>query len=118
MAPGPAAHPLQKQRHKYRAALPAFHLAQCSFKALFMALQTAGHEECRFAFRKFTDDAPREFIRTVMRHPRGFAVFLAPYREALPLSLDHRLQIDEQSFEGFAVESMQVIGTARMARHG
>jgi len=38
--------------------------------------------------------------------------FLAPYREALPLSLDHRLQIDEQSFEGFAVESMQVIRTA------
>jgi 2-polyprenyl-3-methyl-5-hydroxy-6-metoxy-1,4-benzoquinol methylase len=57
-------------------------------------------------------DDPREFIRSVMRHTRGFAVFLAPYREALPLSLDHRLQIDEQSFEGFAVESMQVIRTA------
>jgi len=57
-------------------------------------------------------DDPREFIRSVMRHTRGFAVFLAPYREALPLSLDHRLQIDEQTFEGFAVESMQVIKTA------
>ena len=57
-------------------------------------------------------DDPREFIRTVMKHTRGFAVFLAPYREALPLSLDHRLQIDEQTFEGFAVERMQVIRTA------
>jgi SAM-dependent methyltransferase len=57
-------------------------------------------------------DDPREFIRTVIRHTRGFAVFLAPYREALPLSLDHRLQIDEQTFEGFAIESMQVIRTA------
>jgi SAM-dependent methyltransferase len=45
-------------------------------------------------------DDPRGFIRTVMRHTRGYAVFLAPYREAEPLSLDHRLQITEQTFEG------------------
>ncbi|MBD8049719.1 class I SAM-dependent methyltransferase [Limnohabitans radicicola] len=57
-------------------------------------------------------DDPREFIRTVLKHTRGFAVFLAPYREALPLSLDHRLQIDERTFEGFNVERMRVIRSA------
>ena len=56
-------------------------------------------------------DEPREFIRSVLQHTRGFAVFLAPYREALPLSLDHRLQIDEQTFEGFSVRSLEVIRT-------
>lgn len=56
-------------------------------------------------------DNPREFIRAVMAHTRGFAVFLAPYREALPLSPGHRLQIDEQTFEGFTVEDMKVIST-------
>jgi SAM-dependent methyltransferase len=57
-------------------------------------------------------DDPRAFIRTVMQHTRGFAVFLAPYQEALPLSLDHRLQINEQTFEGFSIKSMEVIRTA------
>jgi hypothetical protein len=55
---------------------------------------------------------PREFIRSVMGHTRGFAVFLAPYREALPLSWGHCIQIDEKTFEGFSVQSMQVIQTA------
>lgn len=36
----------------------------------------------------------------------------APYREAFPLSLDHRLQISEQTFEGVIVESMEVIKSA------
>ena len=58
-----------------------------------------------------TDD-PRGFIRTVMQHTTGQAVFLAPYREALPLSLDHRLQISEETFEGFSVKSLQVIQSA------
>lgn len=57
-------------------------------------------------------DDPRAFIRQVLRHTRRFAVFLAPYREAPPLSLDHRLQIDENTFDGFTVESLQVIRTA------
>lgn len=55
---------------------------------------------------------PREFIRLVMRHTRGFAVFLAPYREALPLSWGHCIQIDEQTFDGFNINSVQVIQTA------
>jgi 2-polyprenyl-3-methyl-5-hydroxy-6-metoxy-1,4-benzoquinol methylase len=55
---------------------------------------------------------PREFIQSVMRHTRGFAVFLAPYREELPLSWGHCIQIDEQTFHGFNVKSMQVIQTA------
>jgi len=53
-------------------------------------------------------DDPRAFIRAVLAHTRGYAVFLAPYREALPLSLDHRLQITEETFEGFAVDSVRV----------
>jgi len=47
-----------------------------------------------------------------MKHTKGHAVFLAPYMEAFPLSLDHRLQISEQTFEGFIVESMEVIKSA------
>lgn len=54
---------------------------------------------------------PREFIKLVMRHTRGFAVFLAPYRESLPLSWGHCIQIDEQTFDGFNVKSVQVIQT-------
>jgi SAM-dependent methyltransferase len=57
-------------------------------------------------------DDPRAFIRSVMQHTTGWAVFLAPYREALPLSLDHRLQITEETFAGFHVESLEVIKTA------
>ena len=60
-------------------------------------------------------DDPRAFIHTVMRHTRGYAVFLAPYREAEPLSLDHRLQITEQTFEGIAgcaLESWRVFSSA------
>lgn len=60
-------------------------------------------------------DDPRDFIRTVMRHTRGYAVFLAPYREAEPLSLDHRLQITEQTFAGLAgceLESWRVFTSA------
>lgn len=57
-------------------------------------------------------DDPREFIRTVMQHTKGYAVFLAPYKEAHPLSLDHRLQITDETFEGFGVESLEVIKSA------
>mgnify|MGYP002391074749 CR=1 FL=1 len=57
-------------------------------------------------------DDPRAFVRSVMKHTKGHAVFLAPYMEAFPLSLDHRLQISEQTFEGFIVESMEVIKSA------
>jgi SAM-dependent methyltransferase len=57
-------------------------------------------------------DDPRAFVRSVMKHTRGHAVFLAPYMEAFPLSLDHRLQISEQTFDGFIVESVEVIKSA------
>ena len=56
-------------------------------------------------------DDPRAFLRSVMNHTRGYAVFLAPYMEAPPLSLDHRLQISEQTFEGFCIKQMDVIST-------
>jgi SAM-dependent methyltransferase len=60
-------------------------------------------------------DDPRSFIRQVLLHTRGHAVFLAPYNEAPPLSLDHRLQINEQTFEGFEgfeVEACKVFHSA------
>lgn len=57
-------------------------------------------------------DDPRAFVRSIMKHTRRHAVFLAPYKEALPLSEDHRLQITEQTFEGFEVESVQLINSA------
>ena len=60
-------------------------------------------------------DDPRAFIAQVLRHTQGQAMFLAPYREALPLSLDHRLQITEQTFEGFEgfkVDSLKVFHSA------
>lgn len=56
-------------------------------------------------------DDPRAFIREVMQRTRAYAVFLAPYMEAHPLSLDHRLQISEQTFEGFAVAHLEVFQT-------
>lgn len=54
-------------------------------------------------------EEPRAFIAEVMKHTLGFAVFLAPYMEAHPLSLGHRLQISEQTFDGFAVERLEII---------
>lgn len=53
-------------------------------------------------------DDPASFVRSIMKHTRGRAVFLAPYKEAFPLSLDHRVQITERTFDGFDVESFEV----------
>ena len=53
-------------------------------------------------------DDPRAFIAQVLQHTRGHALFLAPYNEALPLSLDHRLQINKQTFEGFEGFTVEV----------
>jgi len=55
---------------------------------------------------------PRAFVQSVMEHTSGHAMFLAPYNEALPLSEDHRSQITEQTFDGFAVEAVKVFTTA------
>lgn len=57
-------------------------------------------------------DDPRAFVRSVMNHTTGRAVFLAPYNEAFPLSEGHRVQITEQTFEGFEVESVDVFRSA------
>lgn len=57
-------------------------------------------------------DEPREFIRAVLAHTRGHAVFMAPYAESFPLSLDHRLQITEKTFDGFGVVSTKIFQTA------
>lgn len=57
-------------------------------------------------------DDPRQFIRAVLKHTRGYAVFLAPYMEQYPLSLDHRGQISEETFAGFAVDSFHTFDSA------
>jgi len=57
-------------------------------------------------------DDPRTFISSVMSHTKGYAIFLAPYREALPLSLDHRLQITKETFESFEIETLKVFKSA------
>lgn len=57
-------------------------------------------------------DNPQEFLHAVMKHTRGYAVFLAPYKEEYPLSLDHRVQITEKTFENFNVESIEIFQSA------
>lgn len=57
-------------------------------------------------------DDPNAFIRFVMKHTRAQAVFMAPYKEASPLSEDHRVQITEQTFEDFHVKSVDVFSSA------
>jgi hypothetical protein len=60
-------------------------------------------------------EQPGEFISAVLSHTRGQAVFLAPYREAAPMSPGHHGPITEQTFEGFAgfrVDSVCVFPTA------
>lgn len=57
-------------------------------------------------------DDPQAFLDSVMKHTRGYAVFLAPYKEEYPLSLDHRVQITEKTFENFNVESVEIFQSA------
>lgn len=54
---------------------------------------------------------PASFLSNVARRVSGHVVVLAPYREAHPLSPGHLVQIDEQTFDGFDVKSIQVIQT-------
>jgi SAM-dependent methyltransferase len=65
---------------------------------------------CSNAIEHMEDPLP--FIHQVLAHTRGFAVFLAPYAEAPPLSPGHMLPITEATFEGFEVESCQVFRSA------
>lgn len=55
---------------------------------------------------------PQAFIKKVLKHTLGHAMFLAPYREEEPRSLDHKCQIDESSFEPFEVEAFRIFETA------
>jgi SAM-dependent methyltransferase len=57
-------------------------------------------------------DDPVKLIHSIMRVTRGFAIFLAPYKEAYPLSADHRNQLSEKIFDGFNIESFKVINSA------
>jgi SAM-dependent methyltransferase len=55
---------------------------------------------------------PQAFIRSVLKHTEGYAVFLAPYKEADPMSLDHKSRIDESTFNGFNLECVRVFKSA------
>ena len=55
---------------------------------------------------------PRAFIQAVLEHTGSHAVFMAPWCEEAPMSLDHRSRIDEGTFEGFDVESLQLLHSA------
>lgn len=55
---------------------------------------------------------PQAFIQFVLSHTAGYAVFLAPYKEAEPMSLDHKSRIDESTFNGFNLEYTRVFRSA------
>lgn len=57
-------------------------------------------------------EEPEAFIESVLAHTTGFAVFLAPYKEAQPMSLDHKSRIDEDTFTRFRVEKLRVFESA------
>lgn len=56
-------------------------------------------------------DDPRAFVDELLPRVSGFLVILAPYQEQPPLSLDHRLSIDERLFQGLPVERFEVFRT-------
>lgn len=55
---------------------------------------------------------PAAFIEKVLQHTRGFALFLAPYMEELPLSLDHKSRVGEHLFKDFPVEQIKIFNSA------
>ena len=55
---------------------------------------------------------PDLFIGSILKHTRGYAFIIAPYNEAHPLSLDHKHQITEKTFDRFKVESISIFKTA------
>lgn len=55
---------------------------------------------------------PKTFLRSVLNHTDGYAIFLAPYREADPMSPGHISQIDESTFAEFEVEYTRVFKSA------
>lgn len=55
---------------------------------------------------------PEAFIRRVVKHTRGHAVFLAPYNEKDPRSPGHLSRISEVTFNGFSVVESRVIQTS------
>ncbi|NBP37978.1 MAG: hypothetical protein EBS54_00460 [Betaproteobacteria bacterium] len=55
---------------------------------------------------------PKAFIQKVLEHTKGFALFLSPYLEEEPLSLDHKSRIGEHDFKDFPVEAFRVFRSA------
>lgn len=54
---------------------------------------------------------PRAFIRCVLQHTTGRAIFLAPHDEQEPLSQDHLSKITAETFAEFDVETLHVFST-------
>jgi len=57
-------------------------------------------------------EEPTGFVDQVLRHTSGYALFVAPYRECQPRSLDHKSSISEDTFSPYQVERMRVFETA------
>ena len=56
-------------------------------------------------------DNPQNFLRLLLERIHGYAVLLAPYMEEKPLSLDHKVRINEATFEGFPIISFEKLTT-------
>ena len=65
---------------------------------------------CSNAIEHMAD--PRTFIRFVMQHTAGRAIFLAPHDEQEPLSEGHLSKITANTFAEFEVETIHVFSTA------
>lgn len=65
---------------------------------------------CSNAIEHIAD--PRAFIRSVMEHTTGRAIFLAPHDEQEPLSEGHLSKITAETFAEFDVETIHLFRTA------
>lgn len=65
---------------------------------------------CSNVIEHMTD--PRSFIRAVLSHTKGRAIFLAPHDEQEPLSEGHLSKINADTFAEFDVETIQLFSTA------
>lgn len=64
---------------------------------------------CSNAIEHMAD--PKSFIRSVLAHTTGRAIFLAPHDEQEPLSAEHLSKITSDTFADFDAETIQLFST-------
>jgi 2-polyprenyl-3-methyl-5-hydroxy-6-metoxy-1,4-benzoquinol methylase len=57
-------------------------------------------------------EQPALFVAEVLKRTSGYAMFVAPYKEEEPMSLDHKSSISEETFAPFQIERLRVFETA------